>query len=282
VLGRVHRLAREVRIWGRDQSDLRSARTAAETAYPEINALFVRIIRKTHVRPAYLWGSLHGAFLARSLGIGAISLIEYGVAGGKGLLDLDEIGLAISFSLGLETMVFGFDRGQGLPISVDVRDCPNLFSPGDYPMDVELLRPRLQRAELILGDVADTIGPFLGRRPPPVAFASFDLDLYSSTAQALRVFEGEAEALLPRVHCYFDDITGFTYSDFNGERLAIREFNERNGLRKISSFYGLSHYVPSRCATDLWVEKMHLAHVLDHPLYGEPDGLTRIARKDLA
>jgi hypothetical protein len=39
--------------------------------------------------------------------------------------------------------------------------------------------------------------------------------------------------------------------------------------------------LPSRCARDLWVDKMHLAHILDHPLYGEPDGLTRVARKDL-
>ena len=114
-----------------------------------------------------------------------------------------------------------------------------------------------------------------------MAFVSFDLDLYSSTIEALRLFEGDAEVLLPRVHCYFDDITGFTYADFNGERRAILEFNERKSLRKISSFYGLSHYVPSRCAGDLWVEKMHLAHILDHPLYGEPDSLTRSARKDL-
>jgi hypothetical protein len=27
---------------------------------------------------------------------------------------------------------------------------------------------------------------------------------------------------------------------------------------------------------------MHLAHILDHPLYGQPDGLTRVARRDLS
>jgi hypothetical protein len=149
-------------------------------------------------------------------------------------------------------------------------------------MGVERLRARLTRTELVLGDVADTVAPFLARRPPPVSFISFDLDLYSATVQALRLLEGDVEVLLPRVHCYFDDITGFTYGELNGERLAIREFNERNALRKISAFYGLGHYVPARCAMDLWVEKMHLAHVLDHPFYGEPDGLNRIARKDLS
>jgi hypothetical protein len=281
VLGRVQRLARDARTRFRDQSDLRLARQPVETAYPEINATFVRIIRKTRVRPAYLWGSLHGAYLAKALGIATVSLIEFGVAGGNGLVDLDQIGQALETNLGIQAVVYGFDTGRGLPAPVDARDCPNLFSGGDYPMNVERLRARLQRAEVVLGDVADTVAPFLACRPPPVAFISFDLDLYSATVQALRLLEGDVEVLLPRVHCYFDDITGFTYGELNGERLAIREFNERNALRKISPFYGLRNYVPTRCSMDLWVEKMHLAHVLDHPLYGEPDGLNRIARKDL-
>ena len=163
-----------------------------ETAYPEINALFVRIIRKTGVRPPYLWGSLHGAYLARALGIGAVSLIEFGVAGGNGLVDLDQIGQALEVCLGVRVAVYGFDTGRGLPAPVDVRDCPNLFSGGDYPMDVERLQARLQRSELVLGDVADTVTPFLAGRPAPVAFISFDLDLYSATTEALRVLEGDA------------------------------------------------------------------------------------------
>lgn len=281
MLGRVGRLARDARTWLRDDSDLRAARSPSETAYSEINALFVRIIRETGARPEYLWGSLHGARLAKALGIDEVSLIEFGVAGGNGLVALDGIAQAIETSVGVRARVFGFDTGQGLPPPVDWRDCPNIFVGGDFPMDVGKLRARLRRTELVLGDVAATIEPFLERRPPPVAFVSFDLDFYSSTVEALRLFEADADVLLPRVHCYFDDTTGFTYADFNGERLAISEFNERNNRRKISSFYGLRYYVPSRCAADLWVEKMHLAHVLDHPLYGKPDGLLRVARKDL-
>ena len=45
--------------------------------------------------------------------------------------------------------------------------------------------------------------------------------------------------------------------------------------------YAAAHYVPSRFANDLWVNKIFLAHILDHPLYGEHDGLNRVARKDL-
>jgi hypothetical protein len=282
MLRRVGRFARSAQTWRRDQGDVRAARNPSEDAYSEINALFVRIIRKTRVRPDYLWGSLHGAHLAKSLGIATVSLIEFGVAGGNGLVDLDQIALSIEALLGVRAGVYGFDTGRGLPVPVDARDCPNLFSGGDFPMDVRRLRARLRRAELILGDVADTVGPFLARRPPPTAFISFDLDLYSSTVQALRLLETNAEGLLPRVHSYFDDITGYTYAEFNGERLAIREFNERNRLRKISPIHALNHYVPSRCARDLWVENMHLAHILDHPLYGRPDGLVRTVRRDLS
>jgi hypothetical protein len=279
----LRRLAQSAQTWRRDQFDVRAARIPRGVAYPEINALFVRIIRKTRVRPAYLWGSLHGAHLAKGLGIGAVSLIEFGVAGGNGLVDLDQIALEIEASLGVRADVYGFDTGGGLPAPVDTRDCPNLFSGGDFPMDVKRLRARLRSAELILGDVADTVGPFLALRPPPAAFISFDLDLYSSTVQALRLLETNAEGrLLPRVQCYFDDITGYTYAEFNGERLAIREFNERNRLRKISPIYALNHYVPQRCKRDLWVENMHLAHILDHPLYGKPDGLVRAKRMDLS
>jgi hypothetical protein len=281
MLGRMSTLARGVTARLRDERDIRAARQPSYTAYPEINALFLRTMRESRVRPEYLWGSLHGAHLAKALGIGAVSLVEFGVAGGNGLIDLDRIGGAVEDHLGVETAVFGFDTGHGLPRPTDVRDCPNLFSGGDYPMDVEKLRPRLQRAELILGDVAETTAPFLARKPPAIAFVSFDLDLYTSTASAFSLFERNADALLPRVHCHFDDVTGFTYADFNGARLAIREFNERNAQRKISPVYAPEHYVPRRFAGGLWVKKIFLAHILDHPLYGEPDGLNRIARRDL-
>jgi hypothetical protein len=42
-------------------------------------------------RPQYVWGVLNGAFLARALGIPRISVIEFGVAGGNGLVVLESI-----------------------------------------------------------------------------------------------------------------------------------------------------------------------------------------------
>jgi len=41
----------------------------------------------------------------------------------------------------------------------------------------------------------------------PVGFVAFDLDYYSSTKSALSIFEGSAATHLPRVHCYFDDVS---------------------------------------------------------------------------
>jgi hypothetical protein len=286
-------VAQKARTWARDQEELRAgdrltaggrqARSASpQLIYPWINSLMIRILRETpRLRAEYVWGSLHGAHLAKSIGIDSVSLIEFGVAGGNGLVALERIGAAVERHLGVKAAVYGFDTGTGLPAPTDVRDCPNLFAEGQYPMDVGRVRSRLNSAELVLGRVRDTIGAFLEDGPPPVAFVSFDLDLYTSTLEAMPLLEADASQLLPRVHCYFDDITGFTYSEWNGERLAIAEFNTQHEQRKISPLYALHHYVPGRCVNDLWVHKYFLAHIFDHPLYGVPDGLTTLARADL-
>jgi hypothetical protein len=87
--------------------------------------------------------------------------------------------------------------------------------------------------------------------------------------------------LLPRVHCYFDDILGLTFADHNGERLAIAEFNEGHELRKVSPIYGLRYFVPRSQRQSAWPEQVYLAHVLDHELYGAYDGLMLSNRLDL-
>jgi hypothetical protein len=148
---------------------------------------------------------------------------------------------------------------------------PNLWSEGFFQMDVEKLKKRLRRAQLILGEVNETVPKFNLSETSPVAFASFDMDFYSSTMHALALFEADHPVLLPRVHCYFDDILGYTFGDYVGERLAISEFNASQQMRKISPIYGLRHYVPQRYADQMW-EKHYMAHIFDHPLYGNNDG----------
>ena len=185
-----------------------------------------------------------------------------------------------SFAVSVD--VFGFDSGQGLPKPTDYRDLPNIYSEGGYPIDEKKLRAQLKRANLILGLIKETLPAFIASKPAPVAFISFDLDLYSSTMDAFELLKAAPDLLIPRIHCHFDDIFGFTFADHNGERLAISEFNASNPLRKISPIYGAKYCVPRRYFNASWVEQAYMAHILDHPLYNEYDHLVRRERLDLS
>jgi hypothetical protein len=245
--------------------------------YPYLNSLHERIMRGSGrpLRANYLFGVLHAAHLARTLRVPSIAAIEFGVAGGNGLLALEQAAAHTRDVLGVKVDVCGFDTGRGLPKPRDVRDCPNLFLEGQFPLDEKRLLSRLDEARLILGPVEDTLDEFIAGEPSPVGFIAFDLDLYSSTASALRLFEAHERLLLPRVHCYFDDITGFTYAEHNGARLAISEFNASHTTRKISPIYAAEFYVPRREARALWTRKLYIAHILDHHRYADYDGLIR-------
>jgi hypothetical protein len=245
--------------------------------YPWLNSIFVKLLTEAPgvLRLDYTWGFLHGVHLAKELGINRVSVIEFGVAGGNGLVSLDRAAEKIERILGVGIDVYGFDTGVGLPKPKDYRDLPNIFRESSFQMDVEALKKRLTRAQLVIGLVEDTVPKFIESKPPPVAFVSFDLDYYSSTMQAFKLLEAEEALLLPRVHCYFDDILGLTYSDYTGERLAISEFNASHPMRKISPIYGLRHFLPKAHAQSWWSEMFYMAHIFDHKLYGRPDGLVR-------
>jgi hypothetical protein len=92
---------------------------------------------------------------------------------------------------------------------------------------------------------------------------------------ALRILDADHSVLLPRIHCYFDDILGFTFGDHNGELLAISEFNESHEMRKLSKINGLRYFVPEKYADERWVEKFWIAHIFEHPLYGLRDNLVQ-------
>ena len=215
------------------------------TLYPLIRAMHRKLVSQAGgaQRPQYAWGTLQGAVLAQSLQIPRVSVVEFGVAGGNGLVALEKIAILCEALTGVKIDVYGFDTGAGLPKPMDFRDSPNLFSENDFPMQVEKLRAQLQKASLILGPVKDTIYDFINSQPAPVAFVSFDLDLYTATVHAMQLFEAPYSILLPRICCYFDDSLGFTHSEFAGERLAIREFNLAHQTRKISPIYGLKYFV---------------------------------------
>jgi hypothetical protein len=248
-----------------------------EFAYMWLNSILKKLESEPGCarRADYTWGVLQGAYLGKALGVKRISAIEFGVAGGNGVLALEQIAEKVEQALGIGIDVYGFDTGGGLPKPLDYRDCPNLWSSGYFAMDKEKLKARLKRAQLVLGLVEDTVPKFIESKPSPVAFVSFDLDYYSSTMQAFRLLEAEENFLLPRIHCYFDDITGFTYSDYTGERLAISEFNTAHPTRKISPIYGLKHFLPTPHADSWWPEMFFMAHIFDHKWYNKHDGLVK-------
>ena len=209
----------------------------------------------------------HAAVLAARLGLPAISAIEFGVAGGNGLLALERHAERIEADTGVRIEVYGFDTGTGMPAPQDYRDMPYRFREGNYRMDVEALRARLTRAELVLGDVAETAAGFAAaRRPAPIGFAAFDLDYHSSTMAAFRLFAADHTAFLPRCQLYFDDIIGHEISSYNrfvGELAAIEDFNAAHAEMKIAPSMAL-HRFPINL---IWYHQIYLLHRFTHPQY---------------
>src|SRR5262245_30259471 len=200
-------------------------------------------------RPHYAYGVYNAADLALRLGLPWITVIEFGVAGGNGLIALEKISTSIARHLGIRISVFGFDTGQGMPEPTDYRDLPYVWSPGFYRMDRLALERQLTDAKLLIGNVNETLGSFVA--PHPVGFIAFDLDYYSSTKSAFRVFD---TAHLPRVYCYFDDTIWpetACHNEYTGELCAIREFNMENVDRKLCRIHGLGYTQPRRAA---WTE----------------------------
>ena len=273
---------RSVRHWLEDESSKIGAAKNEEEPLTPLDSLCASILEKDSRRPNYVWGVVNAAGLAQALEIPRISVIELGVAGGNGLIALEKITTRVAEALCLQIDVYGFDSGVGLPKPTDYRDLPNLFSEGFFPMDANNLRARLDKAQLMLGSVENTIPKFVNSNPSPIGFIAFDLDLYSSTKHALRLFDADEKFLLPRVYCYFDDMLGYTYSEFTGELLAISEFNTSHAMRKISKINGLRYLVPRKCQPHCWVEQFYMAHIFDHKLYGEYDGSNPQTTLDLA
>ena len=219
-------------------------------------------------RPNYAYGVQQGAVLAKGLGLPAISVLEFGVAGGRGLIELEKIAAEVSAAYDIQVEVYGFDRGIGLPEVSDYRDLPYTWRKGFFEMDVEALKARLTRAQLVIGDIEETLPAFASTHSPaPIAFVAVDVDYYSSTVDALRVFDLDDKHYLPRVMCYFDDTVGEDHvlqNKYVGELLAIDEFNEAHDRRKVLPIHGLA---AKRDLPAPWNEAMYAMHDFDHQHY---------------
>jgi hypothetical protein len=217
--------------------------------------------------PQYAYGVYWAAVLASRLRIPRVCVLELGVAGGRGLVALEAISSQVENALGVRIEIVGFDTGNGLPAPRDYRDLPHLWDKGFYEMDQDMLRARLRRAQLVLGDISETSREWLRSDHAPIGFVAFDLDYYSSTKAAFALFEGDAGSHLPRVYCYFDDVaTGplGCMNEYVGELLAIHEFNESHDKQKICKIEQVRLH---RERFELWQENMYALHDFTHPLY---------------
>ena len=150
-----------------------------------------------------------------------------------------------------------------MPEPLDYRDHPDMYVHGDFPMEFDKLRQKLPaRTQLVLGDVAETVPAFLEKLTAPVGFVVLDLDYYSSTKAAMRIFDGLAEKYLPLVSIYVDDIYSDLHNSWCGELLAIEEFNTEQPMRKFERFALLENTRIFKRAN--WLKHMFGLHVLDH------------------
>ena len=220
-------------------------------------------------RPHYAYLVCQAAKLAARLGESRVSILEFGVAGGAGLLALEYHAEQVEKIFPVKIEIYGFDTGAGLPPPEDYRDLPYHWKSNFFKMDVPELSKRLKRSTLVLGNVTDTLSTFFEKyNPAPIAAASQDLDYYSSTVTALKLFDADNMHFLPRVICYFDDTIGSElelYSDFTGQRLAIHEFNRENENIKL----GFPYYLAHSGYTGDWRHQIWIAHLLNHPDYNK-------------
>lgn len=217
------------------------------------------------IRSQHAFGLLKAADRALKLGYNSVSVIEFGVASGAGLINIQKIAANIQKHTGVKFNIYGFDNVVGMPPHKDYRDHPDLYKEGDFPMNYELLERNLDKnTTLIIGNIKDNISSFLENLPldSPIGFVSIDVDYYSSTKDVLTVFESESSKYLDIVYLYFDDIHLEEHNSLCGEKLAINEFNERNRKKIIEKYSFLEAHRIFKHAS--WLKHIYLLHNLDH------------------
>lgn len=219
-------------------------------------------------RPFYAWPLYYAAVEAKALGHSAMTVVEFGVAGGNGLLCLCRHKAEIENLVGTKIEVVGFDTGAGLPASNDPRDLLYCWPTGSFEMDrAELERRLAGQAQLVVGDVSETVAAWEPRADAPLGTVMFDLDYYSSTRAALEIFS--KQNVLPRVWSYLDDIIGRpdnAYTDGIGVRAAVKEFNSQAERALLNDHFGPVYAFQSE-KPEAWHQQIYVYHRLSHPDY---------------
>lgn len=113
--------------------------------------------------------------------------------------------------------------------------------------------------------LAETIPAFLSElgSDRPIGYVAIDVDYYSSTVDCLRLMTGPPECYLPETLIYCDDTRYPQHNPWQGELLAIAEFNQAQPRRKIGPYNKLRGSRVFKRAP--WIDQVFLLHVLDHP-----------------
>jgi hypothetical protein len=231
-----------------------------------VGSLRAKVAFDVLVRQQHAFGLLDAADEAAARGLARVTVAELGVGGGTGLLNICDLAQQIERATGVGFDIVGFDTGAGLPPPADHRDHPELYKEGWYPGDRAALERALpSNARIVYGDLRDTIDDFVRTLTPasPLGFATLDVDYYSSSQHALRLFLGDPTCYLPSLYVYVDDVHERTHTRFAGELLAIDEFNTEHELRKLDFDHGLMYHRVFKHAE--WLQHMFKLHIFDHP-----------------
>ena len=202
-----------------------------------------------HTHPKYGLQLIYALWQAKLCGYQKVTAVEFGVASGRGLSALENYAQDFSSKFDIEVIVQGFDTGRGLPSPQDYRDHPEIWTGGDYSARYT--------GPVIYGDIKNTLPQYIENWGDSVlGFVSLDLDLYSSTINAMPIFEMSPDQYLPSVMVHLDDTnTQLTMNPWCGAELAVNEFNNTHTMRKFEQ----KHHC--------WnIDNFYVMHVLDHDM----------------
>ena len=198
-----------------------------------VAALKYLSLKYKQFRPHYETILLESALEAKRLNYKEITILELGTGSGNGIFSLIKYKKKIEKYCKIKINIYGFDTGNGLPKLKSKFDLSFLWHEGQFKQNFDL--NALKEAKIFSGEVKDEIDEFIKLNPKNISAIFFDMDLYSSTTDFLNQINKIEKFLSPRVLCYFDDVfnTFHHINEFNGEILAINEFNKLNNNIKI-------------------------------------------------
>ena len=218
------------------------------------------------LRQPYAFCILEAALLAKKHGVPRITLIEFGVANGAGLLNLCDISKMVSKETGMEFDIVGFDAGEGMPPARDYRDHPEKYFTGDFPVTDrnKLLGKLPPNANIIFGDIKNSLKSFSNQLSSPIGVICIDVDYYWSTKESLDVFLMGSDKYLPMVYTYFDDVQDIDDNEFCGELCAVKEFNAdpSHPMRRLARANFLNELRIFKRA--IWHKQIFLGHIFDN------------------